>query len=304
MLSYIAMKILISGSSGLIGSVLVKSLTHQGHEIYRLVRSQSDEGPNAIYWNPLHKEINSKYLEGFDTIIHLAGENIAGRRWTEKRKQLIRDSRVLGTRFLCQQLTALKKPPQTLLCASATGYYGDRGDQILDESSTVGAGFLASLCEEWERATEPTEKKGIRVVHLRFGVILSPKGGALKSMLLPFRLGLGGVVGDGQQYMSWIALDDVVSAISHIMKQEDLKGPINLTTPNPVTNETFTKTLGKILKRPTLLPFPAGIARLALGEMAQELLLTSTRVLPKKLYASGYQFQFSNLEKTLKALLS
>ncbi len=289
------MKILVSGSSGLIGSALVPFLTAAGHEVTRLTRAKS--GAAGVGW-----DLDATRLEDFDAVVHLAGENIAGR-WTTEKKRRIRESRVEGTRLLCEALARTANPPRVMVCASAIGYYGTRGEEMLTEESALGKGFLAEVCRDWEGATTPASKRGIRVVNLRFGVVLSPKGGALAKMLLPFRLGAGGIVGNGRQYWSWIALDDVVGAIHHALVTEKLLGPVNAVAPNPVTNREFTKTLGKVLRRPTLFPMPAVAARLALGEMADAALLASARVMPTKLIATDYGFRFPDLQGALRHLL-
>lgn len=297
------MKILLSGSSGLIGSALQPVLSKDGHEVVRLVRREPASAETEIGWDPDGGRLDPHDLEGFDAIVHLAGENIAGGRWTAERKARIRNSRVQGTRLLCESLRQLDSPPQMLLCASAVGYYGDRGETLLDEGSGPGDNFLASVCQEWEAACDPAREKGIRVVNLRTGIVLSQRGGALSQMLLPFKMGVGGVVGDGRQYWSWIDLDDEVGAILHILKQDTLEGPVNATAPQPVTNREFTKILGRVLGRPTVLPLPAFAARLALGQMADELLLASTRVVPGRLQETEYTFQYADLEHSLRHVL-
>ncbi|MBI2487420.1 MAG: TIGR01777 family protein [Deltaproteobacteria bacterium] len=300
------MNILVSGSTGLIGSELVPFLTTKGHNVTRLKRSKSGSeskfGEAEVYWNPDSNKVDMPSLEGHDAVVHLAGENVAGI-WTDEKKNKIRKSRVNGTRLLSKSLSELGKPPKVLVCASAIGYYGDRGDEVLTEESAQGTGFLAEVCREWEAAAEPAVQKGIRVVHLRFGLVLSPKGGALKTMLLPFRMGVGGTIGSGKQYLSWVAIDDVVGAIYHAITNENLKGPVNVVAPNPVTNQEFTKTLGRVLKRPTLLPIPAFALRLLAGEMADEMLLASTRVEPKRLLSTDYKFRYSKPESALRHLL-
>lgn len=298
------MKVLISGSTGLVGSELCSALTTGGHEVGRLVRESPRSRQAEITWQPAKGEIDLKGLEGFDGVVHLAGENIASGRWTEAVKQRIRDSRAQGTRFLCESLARLERKPRVLVCASAIGFYGNRGDEVLDEASMPGSDmFLVDVCRQWEAACEPARAAGIRVVNLRLGVVLSPKGGALEKMLLPFKLGGGGVIGDGQQWMSWIALDDAAGAIQHCLATESVTGPVNAVSPNPVTNYEYTKTLGKVLGRPTVLPMPAFVARLAFGRMADELLLASARVMPRELTASGYQFRQPELEPALRHLL-
>ncbi len=296
------MKVLVSGSSGLIGSALLPFLTARDHTVHRLVRSARPSQVD-VAWDPSAARIDATRLSGIDAAVHLAGESIAGGRWTAQRKARIRDSRVEGTRLLAEALGQSPQPPKVLVCASAVGFYGDRGSEQVDEESASGEGFLAEVCREWEAAAAPAAARGIRVVHLRIGVVLSAAGGALATMLTPFRLGLGGVVGSGDQYMSWIALDDVVGAIYHALITQALSGPVNAVAPTPVTNREFTKTLGRVLSRPTLLPIPAFAARLAFGEMADELLLSSTRVAPTKLQATGYRFRFPELEGALRHLL-
>ena len=296
------MKIAITGSTGLVGSALVPFLNAGGHHVTRIVRTSTTEG-DAV-WNPGTGQIDAARLDGLDAVVHLAGENIAARRWNAEQKARIRDSRVQGTKLLCETLAKLQRPPRVLISASAIGFYGDQGDRELTEASPSGSGFLPEVCREWEAATEAAKKASIRVVQLRFGVILSPGGGgALAKMLTPFRLGLGGRIGNGRQWMSWIALDDVVGCIHHALATDSLHGPVNAVSPRPVTNREFTKTLGKVLWRPTLFPMPGFMARLAFGEMANELLLASTRVLPRALLDSGYRFLYGDLESALRHLL-
>lgn len=297
------MKLLISGSHGLVGKALVKSLEQETHEIFRLVRyAPRDE--SEIEWSPDRYSIALARLEGFDAVVHLAGESIAAGRWTDEKKRRIRESRVTGTKLLGDALANLTNPPKTFICASAIGYYGNRGDEILPETSAPGNDFLAEVCVEWEKATALAKEKGIRVVNARFGIILDAKGGALAKMLPPFRMGVGGRVGSGKQWMSWIALDDVVGAIEFALKNVSLKGPVNFAAPNPVTNAEFTKTLGKALSRPTLFPIPAFGVRLLFGEMADALLLSGQRVEPASLTRAGYQFQYLGLEEALRNVLA
>lgn len=293
------MKILVSGLSGLVGQSLGPFLSTGGHEVLGLSRSPSE---NEIGWKPSEGQIDKEGVAGVDAVVHLAGENIA-KRWSEEQKRRIRESRVKGTTLLCQTLAEMETPPKVLVCASAIGYYGDRGEELLTESSAPGEGFLPDVCKDWEAACEPARQKGIRVVNLRIGVILSPQGGALAKMLLPFKMGVGGKVGSGKQYWSWVALDDVVGAIHHCLMNDELSGPVNATAPNPCTNAEFTKVLGKVLSRPTLFPMPKFAARLALGEMADDLLLASARVQPERLQQSDYEFRYPELEQALRHLL-
>ncbi len=298
------MNVLISGSTGLVGTALIPKLTAAGHEVRRLVRSRSKSpAGEMVHWNPDASYVDAAGLEGLDALVHLAGEGIATGRWNALKKARIRDSRVLGTRLLCDTLAQTSQPPKVLVCASAIGYYGSRGDELLDEHSSPGTDFLATVCQAWEAAADPARKKGIRVVHARFGVILSTAGGALAKMLLPFQLGVGGVVGNGRQYMSWVTLDDVVSAILHALENDDLAGPVNFVSPHPATNREFTKALGSAVHRPTIFAVPALAARLAFGEMADALLLSSARVLPNRLQKSGFQFEHAELGPALRHVL-
>lgn len=299
------MNILVSGSTGLVGTALITTLTTAGHEVIRLVRVKSrTPSKEIIGWDPVASYIDAAGLEGLDAVVHLAGEPIASGRWNADKKHRIRDSRVQGTRLLCESLSHTSRPPATLICASAIGYYGDRGDEVLTESSACGTGFLAEVCRDWESACDPARQKGIRVVNARFGVILSTKGGALARMLTPFKMGAGGIIGSGRQYMSCISIDDAIRAIAHALNTTSVTGPLNVVGPTPVTNREFTKTLGKVLGRPTIFPMPAFAARLAFGEMADELLLGSDRVEPQKLLESGYTFQHADLETALRHVLS
>jgi len=293
----------VTGASGLVGSALVSSLTAGGHRVIPLVRRAPRPGESALRWDPSSGAITPAGAAGADAIVHLAGDSIMGLRWTAEKKRRIRESRTTATRLLVHTLTRLPKPPAVLACASGIGYYGSRGDEVLTEESRPGMGFLAELAREWEAAAAAAIAQGIRVVHLRLGVVLSARGGALAKMLTPFRLGLGGTIGDGAQWMSWIALDDVIGAIGHALTTDRLRGPVNAVAPAPVTNAEFTRTLGRVLGRPTLVPLPAFAARLALGEMADELLLTSQRVVPARLQASGYAFRHPTLEGAFRAAL-
>ena len=296
------MNVLVSGSGGLIGSALAPALSGDGH-LVRPLRRAPQAGADATSWNPDDGSFAAGALDGIDAVVHLAGENIAGGRWTAARKARIRDSRVDGTRRLCAALAALDTPPRVLVAASAIGFYGDRGDALLDESAAPGTGFLPEVSRSWETAAAPAREAGIRVAHLRIGIVLSPAGGALAQMLLPFKLGVGGVLGSGDQYMSWIALDDVVGIVRHALADESLSGPVNTVAPQAVTNREFTRALGKVLRRPTILPAPAFALRIALGEMADALLLASTRVDPAALRATTFEFQHPQLDGALRHVL-
>ena len=297
------MKIVVSGSHGLVGTALSKLLTTNGHEVIRLVRHARTVGEPEIEWHPHKGLIDKEQLEGMDAVVHLAGENIAEGRWSEEKKRAILDSRVRGTALLSETLAALKQPPAVFLSASAIGYYGNRGDELLTETSAPGNDFLADVCQRWEKATTPASDKGIRTVLARFGIILAENGGALAKMLTPFRMGIGGRIGDGKQWMSWIALDDVVGAIQFLIRDRSVNGPVNFVSPVPVTNAEFTKALGSVLSRPTFLPVPAFGARLAFCEMADALLLASQTVEPSVLTERGFGFNFVRLEPTLKHIL-
>jgi len=298
------MRVAITGSTGLVGSEVVASLSTAGHEVVRLVRRPPAPGERAVRWDPEKGEVDAAGLEGLDAVVHLAGENIASGRWNAARKTVIRESRVNGTRLLCEALAGLARPPKTLVCASAIGIYGDRGEETLTEGMPPGTGFLAEVCREWEAASAPAARGGIRVVALRIGMVLSPKGGALARMLPLFRAGLGGVIGGGRQFVSWVALDDLPGIVLHALQRGDLGGPVNAVAPRPVTNREFTEALGKALSRPTPLPVPAFALRLAVGrEMADALLLASARVVPRRLEETGYPFRFPELPSALRHLL-
>ena len=277
------------------GSALVSSLQSAGHEVVRLKRPEQ--------WDPDSNTMDSSVLSGSDAVVHLAGENIASGKWTAARKQRIHDSRVNGTKLIAETISRIDPPPRVLVSASATGYYGNRGSEVLREESPSGRGFLSEVCRQWEAQTGAATRKGVRVVHLRTGLVLSTHGGALGKMLLPFKLGLGGKIGSGNQYWSWISLDDVCGVIVHCIQAAGLHGPVNTVSPSPVTNLEFTKTLGRVLGRPTVFPLPAFAARLAFGEMADALLLSSARVEPTKLIASRFVFKHKELEPTLQYLL-
>jgi uncharacterized protein (TIGR01777 family) len=293
------MKIVVSGSTGLIGSALCSFLSANNHHVLRLVR-KTTAGRDEIGWDPSSGKLDPGRLEGIDAVIHLAGENIAAGRWTEERKRRIRESRINGTRLLAETLARLSHPPKCWISVSAVGYYGDRGEEVLDEKSGPGSGFLADLCRDWEEATEPASEQGMRIVIPRLGTVLSPKGGALSLMLPVFRMGIGGRIGNGRQYMSWIALEDLVGIFNHAIRSESLKGPVNAVSPHPVTNLEFSKTLGRILSRPVAFALPSFAARLVFGEMADEALLASARVSPARLRDSNYIFRFPELEPALR----
>ncbi len=295
--------VLVTGASGLVGSALVPFLTTGGHRVSRLVRSTPHPGQAEIPWDPQTGSIATSALEGVDAVVHLAGENIATGRWSAEKKARIHHSRVQGTRLLCDALAQLVNPPKVLVSASAIGYYGDRGAESLHEASRPGTGFLAEVCQAWEAATAPAVQRGIRVVHLRLGMVLSPAGGALAKMLLPFKIGAGGVRGSGRQYMSWMALDDAIGAMLHALLTPSVQGPVNAVSPQPLTNGEFTAILGRVLGRPTLLPLPAWAARLAFGDMADALVLASTRVEPRRLLETGYVFRYPDLDSALRHLL-
>lgn len=296
------LRIAVSGAGGLVGSALTPFLTTGGHQTVRLVRTPSDDKDSAA-WSPAHGLLHPEALGPLDALVHLAGENVAGGRWTAARKKRIRDSRVEGTRNLVRSLAQLETRPKTLICASAIGYYGSRADTWLNEDAATGEDFLAEVCRDWEEAAAEAAHLGIRVVMLRFGVILSPAGGALAKMLPPFKLGGGGVIGDGRQYMSWVSIDDVVGAIYQALHDPGLNGPVNVCAPEPVTNRQFTAALGSVLRRPTPFPMPKLAARAAFGEMADAMLLASARVKPQRLQDAGFRFDDADLERTLARLL-
>ena len=298
------MKIIVSGSHGLVGKALRKSLTDDGHEVFRLVRHEPNFGAPEIWWDPSEGRIDTTHLEGHDVVVHLAGESIASGRWTSDKKRAILESRAKGTLLLSESLARLSRPPSVFLSASAIGYYGDRGEELLTEQSAPGNDFLSKVCQEWEAATTAAVEKGIRTVHTRFGIILDDQGGALAKMLTPFRMGIGGRVGNGKQWMSWIALDDVVSGLKFLIGETSTRGPVNFVAPNPVNNAEFTKTLGRVLSRPTLFPVPEFGARLAFGEMADALLLSSQRVEPAVLKSKNFQFRWTTLEPALRNILN
>jgi uncharacterized protein len=297
------MRVVLSGSSGLIGAALSARLGDEGHELLRLVRRPPLAG--EVWWDPATGTIDADALQGCDAVVNLAGVGIGDRRWSSARKQEILDSRVTSTKVLCEALAGLARRPRTLVSASAVGIYGDRGDEVLTEESSTGSGFLSEVCGAWEAATTPAEEAGIRVVHLRTAVVLAPRGGALARQLPLFRLGLGGRLGRGDQWLSWISLRDEVGAIVHALGRESLAGPVNASAPGPVTNEHFTRALGRALHRPAVLAVPRSALRIALGrELAHELTLASQRVLPRCLQANGFTFEDSSLDETLCALFA
>ena len=293
-----SLRIAVTGASGLVGSALTAFLRGGGHEVVRLVRREPREG--EVRWDPSSGVADRAGLEGLDAVVHLAGENIASGRWNAARKESIRRSRVEGTRVLSECLASLNSPPGVLVSASAIGYYGNRGDETVDEASAPGEGFLADVCREWEAAAEAARHAGIRVVHLRIGVVMAAKGGALPRMLTPFRLGLGGRLGSGRQVMSWIGLDDLVGVFQRAIMDEGLSGPANAVAPGALTNAEFTKVLAKVLRRPALFPAPAQAIRLAAGEMGEALLLGGARVVPRALQGAGHAFLTPDLESALR----
>lgn len=299
------MRVAITGSTGLLGSRLVTSLRDDGHDVTRIVRpgTTGGDGP-TVGWDPAAGVIDARDLDGVDAVVHLAGEGIAAKRWSDEQKRRIRDSRADGTRVLAEALAGLERRPSVLLSGSAIGWYGDRRDEVLTESSTAGTGFLADVCRDWERAAQPAVDAGIRTAFLRTGLVLDRAGGALAKMVPLFRVGLGGRMGSGRQWWSWIAVDDWVGAVRFLL-DGDVAGPVNLTGPQPVTNAEFTKALGSVLRRPTVLPVPAFGPRLLLGaELAHELLFTSQRVEPAVLEHAGYGFAHRTVDSALRAVLT
>jgi len=294
-------RILVSGGSGPIGTALLPALKTSGCAVTRLVRGAAT-GADQIVWNPT-QPLAADSVSGFDAVIHLAGETIVGR-WTEAKKRRILDSRRQGTGHLAEAVAKAAQRPRVFLSASAVGYYGNRGDEILREDSPSGGGFAAEICRQWEAAAQPAAAAGVRTVQMRLGVVMSGKGGALQKMLPPFRLGLGGRLGDGRQWWSWVSVDDVASAILHVLNHVELQGPVNTVAPQPVTNADFAKTLASVIQRPALFPMPAFAVRLVFGEMGEELFLASQRVEPAKLAASGYHFKHPELQKALEDILT
>jgi uncharacterized protein (TIGR01777 family) len=297
-----ALRVVVSGASGLVGSALVPFLTTGGHRVDRLVRGRP-AGPGEVAWDPAAGGVDAAALEGADAVVHLAGASLAAGRWTPARKRAIVESRTVSTGLLAAALARLRRPPRVLVSASAVGFYGDRGDEALDEASAPGTGFLAETCRAWEAAADPARQAGIRVVHPRLGVVLAGAGGALARLVWPFRLGLGGPVGSGRQVMSWIALDDVVGALHHCLLDERLEGAVNLTAPQPVSNRELGRAVGRVLRRPAVLPLPAAAVRVLFGEMGEALLLAGQRVLPGRLRETGFRFLQPEVEAALRAEL-
>jgi uncharacterized protein len=298
------MKVLISGSSGLVGAALTGSLRADGHSVCHLVRPGGKAAPGDVQWNPLRALLDAPAMEGFDAVVNLNGASIGGGRWTSKRKTILRGSRVDSTRVLVDALSHLRQPPRVFVCASATGYYGNRGDEVLKETSGCGNDFLATLCRAWEGEAARAASSGVRTVIARFGIILSTEGGALPRMLTPFKFGAGGRLGSGKQWMSWIALDDALRVLRAAIDDARWSGPVNVVSPEPVQNSDFTRVLASVLHRPAIFPAPALALRLALGEMADALLLASQRVQPECLQQYGFAFRYENLEAALHAELA
>jgi len=297
------MNILVTGASGMVGSALVPILAARGHRVVRMVRGRPAQGAQEIYWNPDAGDIDAPSLLGFDAVVHLAGENIGAGRWTGARKRRILDSRVKGTRLLAATLSGLERPPKVMISSSAVGYYGDRGAEILREDSSPGPGFLADVCRQWEEAASKAGEGNIRLVLVRTGMVISAGGGALARMLPAFRLGFGGRLGSGKQYISWITLEDLLEVFLFALSQPALSGAVNAVAPTPVTNTEFTRTLGRLLSRPTLIPVPSLVIRLMFGEMGEQVLLASTRVDPARLTQARFQFRFPELEGALRQCL-
>lgn len=293
------MKVLITGASGLLGQALQESFKDKGYEML-LASRKEPEDDRHIQWSIEGGFTDPEKLEGVDVVVHLAGENVSGLRWTDEKKKAIHDSRVLGTRNVVDAISKLKKKPKTFIASSAIGFYGERGDEEVVESSAAGDNFLAGVCKEWEAESRRAEDAGIRTVLLRTGIVLSKDGGALATMLLPFKMGVGGVVGSGKQWMSWISLDDEIAIINYCIENENIRGAVNAVAPNPVTNQEFTKTLGEVLYRPTFLPLPEFAVSMIFGEMGDALLLASTKVIPKRLEDAGFEFKYSELKPAIE----
>ena len=297
------MKIAISGASGLLGSEVSEYLLKEGHTVLRLVRKKPDS-EDEIHWNPINGSIEKEKLENVNAIINFSGKNIGLGRWTDKRKKVLFDSRIDSTRLLAETIAELKNPPHTFLSSSAVGYYGDGGSTLLNEGAEPGKGFLSELCVKWEKATESAMKAGIRVIQMRSGVVLSSKGGALKKMLPAFSMGIGGRLGSGKQYFSWIVIDDFVRAVYHLLISDSIQAPVNINSPEVVTNNEFTKILGKVIHRPTVLPVPGFVLKGLLGQVAEELLLSSSYAVPQILLGSGFEFKYPRLEDALRFTLN
>ncbi len=301
--SFSGVRVLVSGSSGLIGSALTRALAGGNHTVVRLVRHPASRDGSSVMWDPERQTIDRAGLDGLDAVVHLAGEPILGR-WTAAKKRRIKDSRVLGTRLLAEALATLARRPSVLVCASAEGYYGDRGDEVLTEESAAGHGFLAGVCREWESAADPARQAGIRVVNIRTGLVLARGGGLLKTLLLPFQLGLGGPIGRGRSYWSWVTLDDLIAVYRFAIASESLSGAVNATAPAPVTNAEFARTLGIVLRRPAVLPVPPVALRLMYGrQAAEEAMLSGARLAPARLLAAGFKFRYPELEPALRHVL-
>ena len=296
------MKILISGSHGFIGSAVHRSLEQGGAQLLRLIRQTQIAHSDEVFWNLPDNFIDHSKLKNLDAVIHLAGENLFGR-WNDKKKQAIHDSRVKSTTFLAQTLAAKEHKPKVLICASAIGYYGDRGELECTETTEAGEGFLTTVCRQWEQATLPASEAGIRVVNLRFGVVLGKAGGSLAKMLPAFKMGMGGPLGDGQQWVSWVSIDDAVRAVEFSLNHDNLSGPVNVVSPQPVRNKEFAQAIGHALHRPEVVPVPKRMLKFMLGEMADETVLASTKVLPHKLQSKGFSFEHPDLETALAAVL-
>lgn len=293
------MRVLITGASGLIGSALQRSFREKGYDLL-LASREEPKDTEHIQWSVEDGFADPSKLEGIDAVVHLAGESVNGLRWTDEKKKAIRDSRVLGTRNVVDAISKLKKKPKVFVAASAIGFYGERGDEELTESSAAGDTFLADVSKQWEAESRRAEDAGIRTVLLRTGIVLSKDGGALGTMLLPFKLGVGGVVGSGKQWMSWISLDDHVAAINYVIEHDSIRGAVNSVSPHPITNQEFTKTMGEVLYRPTIIPLPEFAVSMLMGEMGDELLLTSTKVMPKRLEDAGFEFKYPELKSALE----
>jgi uncharacterized protein (TIGR01777 family) len=297
------MKVLITGASGLVGKALQRSFAEKGYEMLLASRSEP-KAPNEIQWTVEDGFAEPERLEGIDAVVHLAGESVSGLRWTDEKKKAIRDSRVHGTRSVVDAISKLKVRPKVLVAASAIGFYGERGDEEVNESSAAGHGFLADVAKEWEGEARRAEDAGVRTVLLRTGIVLSKDGGALATMLLPFKMGVGGVVGSGKQWMSWISLNDHVAVINYVIENDNIRGAVNAVSPEPVTNDEFTKTMGEVLYRPTFIPLPEFAVSMLMGEMGDALLLTSTKVLPKRLEDTGFKFEQPSLKGALEHALA